>query len=171
MMALGTGSVESFDGGTLLLPNVREIWCILDQRLHGEMLRMRYWILAGGLLLSGCIPGTIAKQYSEFSGCAQGDIVVKRKGRSKKWESYRASGCGNGARFVCRNQTDCRSPQLIVARRHGRQFGCPPQHVKVRALGQDAYLVVGCGQELTYQCFDDSEHVVRCIAETARRGY
>jgi hypothetical protein len=115
--------------------------------------------------LLSCVPDGISAEYARYSGCPEDKIAVDMNGRDG---APRASGCGNSVTFVCLGEgVRCRSPVIVVAERHAKQFSCTPREANVKDLGADAYIATGCGQTITYQCFRDQEHVVRCILESA----
>jgi hypothetical protein len=114
--------------------------------------------------LLSCVPDGISAEYARYSGCPEDKIDVDMNGRNG---APRASGCGNSVTFVCLDDgNSCKSPVIVVAERHAKQFSCTPQEADVKDLGGDAYIAKGCGQAITYQCFRDLEHVVRCIVES-----
>jgi len=132
--------------------------------MPSEMRRAGAVVLVWGSASAGCTPSYIAPQYASYSGCPEEKIDVEEMDIGEK---YRASGCGNTVTFHCVNMERCVSPEIIVARRHAKQFSCSPQDAAVESLGGDGYIAIGCGQRMTYQCFPDPRHAMRCFAETA----
>ena len=116
--------------------------------------------------LLSCVPDGISAEYARYSGCPEDKVDVDMNGRNGE---PRASGCGNSVTFVCpEDGAQCKSPVIVVAERHAKQFSCTPREADVKDLGGDAYIARGCGQTITYQCFPDREHVVRCILESTK---
>jgi hypothetical protein len=112
--------------------------------------------------LADCVQDTnIAPQYARYSGCPLDKVEVDR-GQGE----YRASGCGNSLKFWCRHDFQCKSPLIVVAERHAKQFSCSPKAALVEELGEDTYIARGCGQTVTYVCFWDPTHAARCVVET-----
>jgi hypothetical protein len=129
------------------------------------MRRAAWGFVAYLVLVPGCTPASIVPQYSTYSRCPKDRIEVA--GVEGRNAAYRASGCGNGATFLCLPDSEqCRSPQIVVAHRHAKQFSCSVAQTQVEDLGAELYIARGCNHATTYQCFFDSVHVVRCVAET-----
>jgi hypothetical protein len=119
------------------------------------------------VVISGCAPSMIARDYARFSGCDEKKVEVRKLGETQlDSDKYRASGCGPGAIFYC-SLSGCKSPQITIAQRHARQFGCSTGQVNVEYLDGGAWKASGCDHDLTYQCVESDELVLRCIAETA----
>jgi hypothetical protein len=127
----------------------------------------RVALIACALQGAACTPSTIAPQFARYSGCHVDKIEVQEKGAADlRYDNYSASGCGENATFRCLEMDRCKSPKIVVANRHAKQFSCSPKEAEVEELGGGAFLARGCGQEATYQCFDDTEHVIRCVTES-----
>jgi hypothetical protein len=126
----------------------------------------RVALIACALQGWACTPSTIAPQFARYSGCHVDKIEIHGKGDDGMYDSYSASGCGDNATFRCLEMERCKSPKIVVANRHAKQFSCSPQESEVEDLGGGAFFARGCGQQATYQCFDDREHVIRCITES-----
>ena len=122
-----------------------------------------FWLSA----LSACVPNNIATQYARYSGCPEEKVEVDDNAP----DGYpRASGCGNSLSFRCNKDGACKSPVIVVANRHAKQFSCTPLEAQVESLGDDAYIARGCGQTMTYQCFYGLGETMRCIVETTEHA-
>jgi hypothetical protein len=122
-------------------------------------------------LLSACAPSHIATDYARYSSCPEEKVQVTKLEESRTGRPrYRASGCGNGAEYICGEAEDCVSPMIIVARRHAKQFRCGVDFVTVEYMDGGSWRASGCDHEMTYQCFETRDIVSRCIAETDDRG-
>lgn len=131
----------------------------------------RVFVIAIGVALCSCSPAGIAKDYSRYSECPEDKIQVTQQDSEFTTEyasTFRASGCGNGADYVC-NDYGCFSPMITVARRHAKQFKCGVEYVSVEYLEGGSWLASGCDHEFTYQCVSSRSEALRCIAETDDR--
>lgn len=130
------------------------------------------WCSFALVVVSACTPSQIVKDYSQYSGCPEDKVEVtnlERAGLSSNISRYRVSGCGNGAEYVCRDDAECSSPMITVARRHAKQFGCRIDYVTVEYLDGGSWRASGCKHEMTYHCVETKEVVTRCVAETDER--
>jgi hypothetical protein len=129
-------------------------------------------VLGAASLLAGCAPPIIPEKFAWYTGCPANDVSTKEDRGPQSafktfmaFETFTATGCGVSLKFRCIGSR-CQSPIIVIAKRHAAQFSCALRTVQVKDLGSGAWLAEGCNQRLTYQCVDDSEHALRCFAET-----
>lgn len=113
----------------------------------------------------------MVEDFSHYSNCPEDRIETRVVGHGRESTTrYRASGCGNGIEYVCRDLDGaCFSPMITVARRHAKQFGCDLSEVTCEYLDGGSWQAEGCGHTMTYHCFESEEVTLRCIAETDDR--
>ena len=122
------------------------------------------------LVLPECSPSNIIHGFGQYYDCPEDNVTVDHAyAKELGTNGYWVSGCGKRAVYTCQTSGACASPQIMIAKRHGREFACDSHQVNVKYLEAGAWKASGCGHDTTYQCADSDEFILRCFAETTDR--